>query len=293
MSSHQYFKSNGLRKKSLLNCLVNIVVMTSEFVHLDGTRVEERILGVGGTGLVIQQGLFAVKIPRLSRDLTSDGEVVRDESAPSRYGDYDIRADRIKSINDEAAIYERLGHHDNIVCCYSGHPSQCSLQMTLMQNGDLRRYFENHAAGRDLQLKWFTMMANAVVHAHSRRIIIADLRLDNFLLDEYLNVKLGDFGESTLMPLEWDLTGPDNLGFSVLTDLGQLGAVIYEIVTGEACKFDIFQSWEISGHTSVWPSRDSLPTLENVWLGEIIEKCWTAGYQSATDMLADLAMMHV
>lgn len=76
-------------------------------------------------------------------------------------------------------------------------------------------------------------MASAVVHGHSRSIIIADVRLENFLLDEDLNVKLSDFGESTLMPLELDLTGPDDVGFSVLTDLRQFGAVIYEMVNGE------------------------------------------------------------
>lgn len=35
------------------------------FLHLDGTLVTEEILGMGGSGLVIRNGQFAVKMPRL------------------------------------------------------------------------------------------------------------------------------------------------------------------------------------------------------------------------------------
>jgi hypothetical protein len=44
----------------------------AEFLHLDGTRVAEKIIGVSGTGIVIQQGEYALKIPRLSRDIERD-----------------------------------------------------------------------------------------------------------------------------------------------------------------------------------------------------------------------------
>lgn len=115
-----------------------MTVTRSEFVHLDGARVEERILEIGGTGLVIQREVFALKIPRLTHDFGSDGEVLRDKSSPPQAGDYDLRADRINSIEDEQPIYDRLGSHDRIVCCYSRTPSQSSIKMKLMQNSDLR-----------------------------------------------------------------------------------------------------------------------------------------------------------
>jgi len=52
------------------------------------------------------------------------------------------------------------------------------------------------------------------------------IRLDNLLLDDGLAVKFADFGESTLMPLDWNLDGPDDFGCSILTDIGQFGAVM-------------------------------------------------------------------
>jgi hypothetical protein len=46
------------------------------------------------------------------------------------------------------------------------------------------------------------------------------------------SIKLADFGESSLMPLDWDLSGSDELGFSTMTDIGKIGAVMFHIVTG-------------------------------------------------------------
>lgn len=41
------------------------------------------------------------------------------------------------------------------------------------------------------------------------------------------------------MPPDWDLDGDDDDGYSILTDLGQFGTVMFEIVTGQCCKFDL------------------------------------------------------
>lgn len=44
-----------------------------EFRHLDNTRVVEKIIGIGGSGIIIQQGQYALKIPRISRVIERDG----------------------------------------------------------------------------------------------------------------------------------------------------------------------------------------------------------------------------
>ncbi len=90
------------------------------------------------------------------------------------------------------------------------------------------------------------------------------------------------------MPLDWSLDGSDDLGYSCLTDIGQFGAVMYEIVTGEDCKFDIMRDWREVGDLPAWPRRDSLPPTGGVWLGHIIERCWTRGFGSAEDLAAAL-----
>ncbi|KAF7511161.1 hypothetical protein GJ744_005058 [Endocarpon pusillum] len=262
--------------------------INAEFLHLDGTKVVERIIGIGGTGIVVQQGQYALKIPRISRDTESDGVLVTNRRLTPEEGDYDERPDLIRSIEDEKAIYRRLGDHHGIVRCYNSSSIHHSIQMALMNKGDLRHYLAETRPGKRMQLSWLAEMAHTMAYIHNRRVIIADIRLDNLLLDDDLAVKFADFGESTLMPRDWNLDGSDDLGYSILTDIGQFGAVMFEIVTGQSCKFDIMQDWKEVGDLSMWPRRDSLPSTNDVWLGWIVEKCWTRGFRSANDLAAEL-----
>lgn len=78
----------------------------------------------------------------------------------------------------------------------------------------------------------------------------------------------------------------DWAGYSIHTDIGQLGAVMYEVVVGEKFDFDIFKDLELSSGT--WPQREDLPSIEGFWLGPIIERCWTKGaFASAHDLCKD------
>ncbi len=156
--------------------------------------------------------------------------------------------------------------------------------MDMMENGDLRAYLASNTPKRHVQLSWFIRMARGMAFIHGRRVIITDVRLENFLLDNQLAVKFADFGESRLMPLDWDLNGTDKLGFSVMTDIGQLGAVIYRIVTGQDCNFIVWHE----GTKVTWPERDRLPSTESVWLGHIVERCWTRGFTGADEIAKEL-----
>lgn len=262
--------------------------VNAEFLYLDGKKVVEYIIGIGGTGIVIQQGRYALKIPRLSRDTEGDGLPVTRRRLTPEEGDYDERPDLIRSLENEKAIYRRLGDHPGIVSCYNSASAHHSIQMALMKNGDLQHYLGETRPGKKTQLSWLTGMAQTMAYIHHRRVIVADIRLDNLLLDDDLTVKFADFAESTLMPLDWNLEGPDDLGYSILTDIGQFGAVMFEIVTGQSCKFDIMQDWEEGRDLPTWPRRDSLPSTSDVWLGHIINRCWTQGFRSARDLAAEL-----
>ncbi|EXJ78091.1 hypothetical protein A1O3_09252 [Capronia epimyces CBS 606.96] len=178
------------------------MTIIAEFVHLDGTRVTEKIIGVGGTGILIQQGQRALKIPRLSRDIGNDGFglplVIIDESSTPKEGDYDIRADLLLSLEHEKAIDRRLGNHHGIVRChnlsstsmstsFTSTSTDHSIMMDLMANGDLRHYLAEFPRPDSNQiLSWLTTMAQTLTYIHDRRVIVADIRLDNLLVDENL-----------------------------------------------------------------------------------------------------------
>lgn len=262
--------------------------MDANYVYLDGTVVREEIIGVGGTGIVVSRGGYAYKIPLISKIIKIDGVPFDDGGfPPPKEGDYDERATAIEALENEKAIYRRLGDHSGIIRCYNLQSTDPSIQMPLME-GDLRHYLDETRPARATLLSWLTQLAHAMAHIHSRRVIIGDFRLDNIVYDENMSIKLVDFSESSLMPLDWDLDGCDGSGFSIWTDLGQFGAVMFDMITGQRCAFDIYHDWRQVGDQPTWPRRDTLPSTSGVWLGSIIEKCWTKGFGSAQDLVEEL-----
>ncbi|KAL2007737.1 hypothetical protein VTN00DRAFT_7719 [Thermoascus crustaceus] len=99
----------------------------------------------------------------------------------------------------------------------------------------------------------------------------------NFILDSDLSIKFCDFTESSIMPLHVNMETADDNGYPIQTDIGQLGAVMYEIVTGERCEFGLFKDLSPEVGRATWPRREALPSTRNIWLGRVIEKCWTEG----------------
>ena len=135
-----------------------------------------------------------------------------------------------------------------------------------MENGNLQDYLDKHKTPPDQsrQLAWFRDMARALVHVHDRRVLAADIATRNFLLSADLNVKLSDFNQSTILPLNTDMETVDDSGYSIYTDIGQLGTEFYTVATGQACEFDLFKDLPFEPTDAIWPQRKDLPSTENV-----------------------------
>ncbi|KAL3474114.1 hypothetical protein BJX99DRAFT_260673 [Aspergillus californicus] len=83
-----------------------------------------------------------------------------------------------------------------------------------------------------------------------------------------------------------DMETADDDGYSIYTDIGDLGSAFYEAITGERCHFELRPD-HVSQAT--WPRRETLPGTKDVWLGSIIEKCWPFGaYKNALDLAGEL-----
>ncbi|CDM37333.1 Tyrosine-protein kinase, ephrin receptor [Penicillium roqueforti FM164] len=158
-----------------------------------------------------------------------------------------------------------------------------------MANGDLRTYLATKRPPQQLQLSWFRDMARALEYIHDRRVLVADIASRNFLLDSDLTIKFCDFSEASLLPLDTDMDSVDDNGYTARIDIGFLGAVIYEVVTGEKCEIDLFKDNLPSDGRATWPRREFLPNTENVWLGSIIEDCCVdGGFRNAHSLLRAL-----
>jgi serine/threonine protein kinase len=240
--------------------------MSSPFLDLDGNTIpDDRILGYGRSGVVLLCDGTAVKMP------------LRYKSSPD--DDVEVNTEVIQREQD---VYRRLGQCNGVVPCLS--TSETTIQLALMENGDLRTYLARNRPPKSIQLSWFREMSRALACIHDRSVIVADIASRNFLLDSDLSIKFCDFTESSIMPPDINMETADDNGYSVQTDIGQLGAVIYEIVTGERCEFDLFE--DPGACQPTWPRRTALPSTQNIWLGPIIEKCWTKGAFQNADCLS-------
>ncbi|KIW19589.1 hypothetical protein PV08_00162 [Exophiala spinifera] len=257
------------------------------YLYLNGTTVKEEIIGVGAASIVVNRGGYAFKIPRIPMLLEIDEQPVREKLSNPDDDEWNEVAVAITSLQHEKAIYKRLGDHPGIIRCYNVDSEEPSIQMPLM-NGNLWQHLLEVRPERSRQLSWLLQLAHTMAFVHSRRVIICDLRLDNIVYDDDMNIKLVDFSDSSRMDSQWDLKGCDKSGFSILSDIGRFGVVMFEIVTGQHCSFDIYEDWHGVGPPTTWPRREKLPSTSEVWMGSIIEKCWTMGFASAQDLEGEL-----
>ncbi|GCB20421.1 tyrosine-protein kinase JAK3 [Aspergillus awamori] len=239
---------------------------SSLFIDLDGQPIPDReILGYGRSGVVILRDGLAVKTPL--RDLWSSED--------------DVQVN-LEVLQREQEVYRRLnspgsgnGQIDGVVPCIGF--STKAIQLAYLENGDLRAYLEKNKPSLALQMSWFRQMARTLEEIHDKRVLVADIATRNYLLDSDLSVKMCDFTEASVLPLDTVMEAADDNGFSIQTDIGQLGAVMYEVVTGSKCEFDLFKDNAPEDGRATWPQRTFLPSTNGLWIGPIIEKCWTQG----------------
>jgi hypothetical protein len=65
------------------------------------------------------------------------------------------------------------------------------------------------------------------------------------LLDKQLKVKLYDFGQSGLVQLTADMALTVDNGASIHTDIFQFGSLVFEIVSPECFKYNLFDNKEV------------------------------------------------
>ncbi|KAE8351962.1 kinase-like domain-containing protein [Aspergillus coremiiformis] len=249
--------------------------MNSPFLDLQGQSIpQDHVIGSGGSALILLQNDVAVKTPL--RYLWSS--------------DLDVRRNH-QSLQHEQAVYRRLQsipdkRSDGIVRCIE--TTSDTTKLTYMVNGDLRTYLSHSRVSHQTQLAWFRDLARTLSFIHERRILVADIASRNFLLDSQLSIKFCDFSEASLLPLDSDMSLVDDNGFTTQIDIGLLAAVMYEVITGTTCEVDLFKDDARYDGRAYWPERKTFPATDDIWLGNIIERCWDGTFRSADSLLQAL-----
>ncbi|PYI36317.1 kinase-like protein [Aspergillus indologenus CBS 114.80] len=231
---------------------------------------------------IIGAGQFSVvhKLSdKLVRKLPSDPSYV-----------YSVQASEI-----EAKVYQRLGRHKRIarcICCADDH-----IDLRYEPNGNLESYLADHdppvsAAG--LRDRFARQAIEAVIYIHRMNVIHSDLSARQFLVSRSGNLRLSDFGGSSLDGAEaivmenatHFLPRDEDSPNTVQSDLFALGSTIYEILVGRK-PYDGVDDEEVQRLYSaqVFPPLESIGS--DFWRNVIL-KCWRTEYNSASDIIADL-----
>ncbi|OAG41344.1 hypothetical protein AYO21_04507 [Fonsecaea monophora] len=230
----------------------------------DMQRLGGQYVGEGGTGAVFLINGVAVKV--------------------AYNEDYSVK------IQHEKNVFERLGNCDGVIDCFDLQAP--GIRMTYMANADLRQFLARNRTldfpPPTLQLSWFRQMARALAAVHERRVLVADISARNFLVDKDLSIKLSDFSESSILDIDCNVQTCDDSGYTIHTEIGQLGAVLYETITGDKCSFDLYKHQLHGASIAEFPLRDDLPSTQGLWLGHIIEKCWNKEYATCHELSAAL-----
>ncbi|KAJ1575253.1 hypothetical protein NDA11_004681 [Ustilago hordei] len=156
------------------------------------------------------------------------------------------------SLTREIHHHRRL-HHPNVMQLYEVIATEQYIWMVseLCAGGELYDYLvENEVLAEPEARRIFGQLCLAVAYVHSKGIVHRDLKLENILLDERCNVKLGDFGftrefeRKRLMETFCGTTGyasPEMLAGNKYTgeevDIWSLGVILYALLCG-ALPFD-------------------------------------------------------
>ncbi|KAJ3272708.1 hypothetical protein HDV01_005344 [Terramyces sp. JEL0728] len=142
----------------------------------------------------------------------------------------------------------RLLNHKNIVKLYEviDTPDELFLVMEYVSGGEIFDYLVAHGRMKEKEArKHFRQIIGAVAHCHQLHIIHRDLKAENLLLDENMNVKIADFGFSNQFSPGQKLNtwcgsppyaapelfqGKEYSGPEV--DIWSLGVVLYVLVCG-------------------------------------------------------------
>lgn len=115
-----------------------------------------------------------------------------------------VEPQRRKSVKREIKLMERM-NHPNICTLYDvlETSSQLFIIMEFVGGSSLHSYLKSHMNRRlpeNEARRIFRQMLSAIKYCHNLCITHRDIKLENILLDDNLNVKIIDFGFSTRIP---------------------------------------------------------------------------------------------
>jgi serine/threonine protein kinase len=218
-----------------------------------------------------------LKIPRLFGNSQPNGSI---EPHPDNYL-------HLEHLEAEKEIYKRLRDVPGIAKCI-----ECTRNGILLEYyrkgslGDLISRGDHPPPSMAQRWKWVLQATECVARCYGRMVLIFDIALRNFLLTDDLDLRMVDFANSSLLPLDGDVSKADVDGGTVKVDILHLANVVYSILSWRefSCRCE---------EEAEWPSLDRMPDVSGMDCGEVIRDCWLMRYVSVQELAFELCAAKV
>lgn len=204
---------------------------------------------------------------------------------------------------NEADCYTILGPHPHIAKCLRVGEHREYLDLEYYPHESIRSYLGTKRPVPEAEpsqiRKWGLQMIASIVHIHHKGVLHCDLRLEQWLLDQDLNVRLADFdggGFAAIPHLglpERLPNGSEQSGYwlpregyvnNKSTDLFALGSCLYELETGRRP----FQEYDEDTVVELF-REGTFPSTDGLIFDSVIERLWQERFADAWDVLQALA----
>lgn len=199
----------------------------------------------------------------------------------------------LRDVKREYDVYRRIVDRPHFLKMVEFSEQQGFIILQGVLDYTLRRYLESQGTSIPLsrRLGWAHDAAVALHSLHAVNVIHADVKPENMLLDENHQVYLIDFSGSwidgnpgsALESVRFFLPRDIKSDSTIQTDIFAFGSTLYEIMTCTQPYHDLDDE-----KVEELFQQGIFPSLELVPCGQIIQKCWTGGFQSVKDVQAAL-----
>ena len=149
----------------------------------------------------------------------------------------------------EIKIHRSL-HHNNIIGFehFFEDAENVYILLELCQNQSLNELLKRRKRLHELEVQcYLSQICSAVKYLHSHRVIHRDLKLGNLMINDKMEVKIGDFGLATKLEFDGErkrtICGTPNYiapevlegkqGHSYEVDIWSIGVIIYTLIIGK------------------------------------------------------------
>ena len=238
----------------------------------DTTVASKEILDLGLNGILLQRGQNVLKIPKIWSTSTlvgEDLEIVEHSNNTNR-----------ESHEVEKQVYLRVWPHKGLVDRLE--ISEDGIFLQYLPNGNLEAHIASQAEPtRSDKVEGIRRIISTVLHIHRKKVLLYDIATRNVLIADDGSLRMIDFGQCSILPEAIDMSTADDNGCTVRSDIFHLGCVIYSTAMWTKFEFDLF------GRQFKFPRLDNLPSVDGVFCGKVIQKCWGGIYSNVEELEKD------